>query len=264
MAPGAQIPGVEVRADQDNLAGLVAPGHLAHHVGAVGVGQQPGREQQVHARGPVLLEHAVQRLGVRDRERRGRDLVVVLALAAGVGHAIVIGADRPDEQRHGAHRLCRARAGRPRRDGLAVAAAVAGATHDRDRGRQSCRARRLRRAPAAARGSRASTTPAVIPPGGVATLPPSAATTMERDVSPTISARASPRSQWVTFTGSACTFAKAHPLHRVKPPGDGGAVGRGSRRAGDPPCRTGSARSRTPGGSRGRRAASPRPSPALP
>ena len=127
--PRAEVPRVEVRADQHDLAGPLAAGHLADHVGALGVGQGVGGERQVHAHRLPLGEDAVERLRVGDRERRGGDLVLVLGLGAGVRQAVVVRADRAQEHGHRAELRGLPGAVVAVAHGLAVAGTVARPAH---------------------------------------------------------------------------------------------------------------------------------------
>ena len=74
------------------------------------------------------------------------------------------------------------------------------------------------------------TTSASMPSGGVPTLPPSEVATSGCGQGATISARASPRIQRGTVTGSARTFCEAEVFERAHRPGDRGRV---ARRAGE-------------------------------
>src|SRR5262249_42930820 len=116
----------EVRAEDDDLVRTLAPGNLADDVRRLAVRTPAAVEREADAHGPAPREEVREHVGVGDRERGRGDLrgAVPVVEVAGVGKAVVVGADRTDEHADGADR------GRARRplgavyDGLAVAGAV--------------------------------------------------------------------------------------------------------------------------------------------
>ena len=70
---GADVPGIEVAADDDDFVGPLAAADLADDVRRVGIGQELGLHLQADADLRAAVLHALQALGVLDRDRGRRE-----------------------------------------------------------------------------------------------------------------------------------------------------------------------------------------------
>ena len=74
---GADVPRVEVAADDDDFVRLLASADLADDVGRLGVGLEVRLHLQPHDDPAAAIRHALQPIGVLGRNRRGRNLLRV-------------------------------------------------------------------------------------------------------------------------------------------------------------------------------------------
>jgi hypothetical protein len=97
----ADVPGVDVAADDDDLVGQLAAADLCDRVAADGVGQQPGAERELHGDLLAAGDEAGEQLGVLERQRGRGELRHALGVAqgAGVRRAQARGGDRADQHR---------------------------------------------------------------------------------------------------------------------------------------------------------------------
>ena len=80
---GADVPGVEVAADDDDFVRQLAAAELADHVGRVGVGQEVRLHRRASGARRAAIAHALQPRGILGRHRGGGNL----RLPVGVGAA---------------------------------------------------------------------------------------------------------------------------------------------------------------------------------
>ena len=99
---GAQIPAVEMPADQDDARRGIAAGHFGDDVARFAASPiWRGVSTQLQPHRLAALQHALELLGVGQRQRGGGDRLHAVGQvgAAGVRVAVMIGADRADHDR---------------------------------------------------------------------------------------------------------------------------------------------------------------------
>ena len=126
-----EVPGVEVRAEDDDFVRRLAARDLSDHVGRFGVGPHAAGEREPHPHGPAAGEEAREQIRVRDRERGRRNLRSVLRVLerSRVGKAVGVGADRTHQDGGRTEPPRARRALGTIDDGLAVARSVLRALH---------------------------------------------------------------------------------------------------------------------------------------
>ena len=98
---GALVPAVEVAADQQDRRLGIAAGDFGDDIARMAALALLADEGEVHGHGPAALEDADQLLGVGDGQRAGRDRLRAVGeiLDPGVRIAVMVGADRADDDR---------------------------------------------------------------------------------------------------------------------------------------------------------------------
>ena len=207
LRPFADVPRIDVRADDDDLVGQLAAAQLGEHIEGWRVGARAVFQNQVH-RDRAARGEAGQQLGVLDGQRGGRDLrsgpVVHLP---GVRRAEAGRRQRANERRDRAQRRRPRRPLDPVGDRLSVAGGCVSRAREGVVEEDDLPADRRTPAWPARRTISTTATSAVSPPGGVATVPPRPSTARRRGAGVTISADSLPRCQIGTRTGSSATFS---------------------------------------------------------
>src|SRR6185503_19031691 len=92
-------PAVEMTADEEDRRFGVAPGNLGDDIARLAVFAALADQSQVHDDGLAAIEDTDQLLGIRDRKRASRDRFRPIGeiLNSGVRVAVVVGADRADD-----------------------------------------------------------------------------------------------------------------------------------------------------------------------
>ena len=216
-----EVPRVEVARDDDDLVRLLAPRHLADHVRRgrrAGAAGSRGRASPSRGRG-----RGAARGGRHRRSRRPPRECAALRRRSSSSPCARSGSSRSRSTGRGRRARRAARPSRRRRS-------ASGRSHRSPVPAPALTIRRLKKTifPRTASGSAftasssassvfISTTGAMIPSVGVPTLPPSAVTTSFWGNGETTSAVSTPRSQAVTGTSSARTFAKPSSRKRACP-----------------------------------------------
>ena len=166
------------------------------------------------AHGLSAGEEAPEKIGVRHRERRRRDLrrAVGVLERARVGKAVGVGADRAHEHGDGSEPRGARRTLGTVDDGSCHSPIRPSCAPSERRRRRSCAGTALFRASSSSK-DRTPITSASIPPCGVPTLSPSAASASAWDTGAVISPLSGPRTQTGTTTFSVWTFAKPRLLN---------------------------------------------------
>jgi hypothetical protein len=101
---GAEVPGVEVAADEDDLVRPFAAADLRDHVRRFDIRQRAWREHEMHAHALPFLQEPIDEHRVFRRHRRRGDLrkLRIVVKRAGVRRAQRRRADRANERGHGA------------------------------------------------------------------------------------------------------------------------------------------------------------------
>jgi hypothetical protein len=199
----AHVPGIDMAAHHHDFIGLLAPWDFAHHVGGIGVRKHVRLHIQMHGDGFAGIRQALDERGIFEGDGGGGNLGIRFGIIqrAGVGGLHGQRPDRSDQHGHRAQ-LGRARGARAAIDHR-LAVSFIRHIEQHDLAGHLLAAQGVQRVEAGD-----GTTSAVMPSGGVATLPPRPSMVSGWRTGLTISASSRPRTQCGTLTAGVATFSK--------------------------------------------------------